>query len=156
MPSPPACLSFWLAAERQQPSLDRSRFLEAFVFGNSAAMAGELTGLVLRGRKRATASLAWAFEHDDRARPKPGDLSIVTTWAGAPLCIIETTAVEVVAFEDVTAEFAAAEGEGDGSLPSWRRHHAEFFAGECRRIGREPEPGMPVVCERFRVVYRPG
>jgi uncharacterized protein YhfF len=62
--------------------------------------------------------------------------------------------VDVVPFEDVTAEFAAAEGEGDGSLEHWRRAHTAFFARECDRIGRTPAATMPVVCERFGLVYR--
>ncbi|HEY6135555.1 MAG TPA: ASCH domain-containing protein [Rubrivivax sp.] len=51
-------------------------------------------------------------------------------------------------------EFAATEGEGDGSLRYWRRAHEAYFARECERIGRVPESHMPVVCERFDVVYR--
>jgi uncharacterized protein YhfF len=62
--------------------------------------------------------------------------------------------VDVVPFADVDAEFAAIEGEGDGSLEYWRRAHEAFFGRECKRIGRAPEPRMPVVCERFEVVYR--
>ncbi|HEY6510735.1 MAG TPA: ASCH domain-containing protein, partial [Burkholderiaceae bacterium] len=54
----------------------------------------------------------------------------------------------------VTAEFAATEGEGDGSLAFWRQAHAEYFARECAGIGRTPNGDMPVVCERFAVVYR--
>ena len=40
-------------------------------------------------------------------------MSVVTDWDGIPLCIIETSEVEVRAFKDVDEEFAAAEGEGD-------------------------------------------
>ena len=50
-------------------------------------------------------------------------------------------------------EFAAAEGEDDGSLESWRRGHWAYFGRECARIGRDPDAGMPVVCESFRVVF---
>jgi uncharacterized protein YhfF len=154
-PLPPEYEAFWHAAETACPGLDRTRFYEAFAFGDSEAMADELAALVLVGRKRATASLVWTFEHEQRPPPRPGDLSIVTSWARQPLCLIETTAVEVVAFEDVGEDFARTEGEGEATLASWRRDHSTFFAGECRRIGRTPDPRMPVVCERFNVVYQP-
>ena len=88
--------------------------------------------------------------------PKPGDLSIVTNFAGDPLCVIETQRVDIVPFKEVSEEFAATEGEGDGSLAYWRRAHEAFFGRECRRIGRQPTQDMPVVCERFEVVYRAG
>jgi len=111
---------------------------------------------VLDGRKRATAGLLWAFEVERKPLPRPGDLSVVTRWSGQPLCVIETLAVDLVPFDDVTAEFAATEGEGDGSLAFWRQGHTEYFARECARIGRVPSGSMPIVCERFVVVYAPG
>jgi uncharacterized protein YhfF len=151
---PPRYEDFWAIGERSHPELDRGRFLEAFAFGDSERMATVLADLVLRGIKRATASLVWMYEYEKKPQPKPGDLSIVTTWAKEPLCIIETTAVDVVPFEQVSEDFARTEGEDDGSLESWKRNHTEFFAGECARIGRTPSPSMLVVCERFRVVFQ--
>jgi len=152
---PPEFQSFWSTAQKANPALDVSRFYEAFAFGDSARMADELAQLVLAGTKRASAGLEWTYEAEHKAPPKLGDLSIVTTGSGAPLCIIETMAVEVVPFDEVTADFAATEGEDGGTLEAWRRGHAAFFARECARIGREPSPHMRVVCERFRVVYQP-
>jgi uncharacterized protein YhfF len=153
-PIPPELEAYWSAAQRGNPTLDAARFYEAFAFGDSDRMADELAELVLAGVKRATASLAWTYEFEQRPPPAPGDLSIVKASSGAPLCVIETTAVDAVPFEDVTAEFAATEGEDDCTLESWRRGHAAFFARECARIGREPGPRMVVLCERFRVVFR--
>jgi uncharacterized protein YhfF len=54
-----------------------------------------------------------------------------------------------VPFKQVSAEFAAREGEGDGSLQSWRESHWDFFSRECRRLGRAPNEAMPVVCTSF-------
>jgi uncharacterized protein YhfF len=73
-----------------------------------------------------------------------------------PVCVIETTQVHVSPFEEVSEAFAAAEGEGDGSLKYWRDAHWPYFARECRRIGRAPDARMPVVCERFALIYRRG
>jgi uncharacterized protein YhfF len=154
-PIPAEFEDFWAAAERFHPELrHRDRFLEAFAFGDSERMANELNALVLRGIKRATASLAWRYEHDSVPQPKAGDLSIVMSWSKQPLCVIETTAVDVVPFSEVTEDFARTEGEDDGTLASWRRNHEKYFAGECIRIGRIPNEQMPVVCERFRVVFQ--
>ena len=154
-PFPEHLEHFWRAAERAHPGLDRTRFLEAFAFGDSEDLCAALTSLLLRGAKRATASLAWTCEKEQKRQPRPGDLSIVTAWSGQPLCIIETTAVEVLPFEEVGEDFARAEGEGDRTLASWRANHSAYFARECARIGRTPDPRMLVVCERFRLVYAP-
>jgi len=72
---------------------------------------------------------------------------------GAPLLIIETTAVEVVPFDAVTAEHASQEGEGDRSLAYWRGVHWRVFSRELEALEIEPSEQMPLVCERFRMIY---
>jgi len=129
-----------------------TRFYEAFHFDDNQADADALAGLVLRGQKRATASLLWIYAAHDKPLPQVGDLSVVTNWQQEPLCVIETTQVAIVPYAEVSVDFAAAEGEGDGSLRHWRSVHWRFFARECQRLGREPGLYMPVVCERFRVI----
>lgn len=145
---------FW-AAFCAEVGEDRSdRFFEAFHFADNEATANELAELVLAGVKLATASLLWSFENAGGSPPTPGALSVVTNWDGRPTCVIETVKVEVLPFEQVTAAFAAIEGEGDGSLEYWRRAHWAYFGRECARVGREPSLAMPVACEQFQVVYR--
>ncbi|MEW6648671.1 MAG: ASCH domain-containing protein [Chloroflexota bacterium] len=129
---------------------------DAFAFGDNPQLADELAALVLQGSKVATASLLWEYEDEGSRPPQPGDLSIVTNADGLPLCVIQTTGVEVRPFEQVSEEFAAAEGEGDLSLASWRDGHWKYFGRVCLRIGRELSLRMPVVCERFRVIYQAG
>lgn len=123
------------------------------MFDDNEPSANHLADLVVRGIKRATAGLVWSFEASNQAVPKPGDLSVVTRWDGQPVCVIETTQVDITPFADVNAEFAAAEGEGDGSLHYWREVHTAYYARECARLGRVAGPTMPVACERFKVVY---
>jgi uncharacterized protein YhfF len=108
---------------------------------------------VLSGRKRATAGLVWTDQASNTPLPTIGALNVVTDWQGTPLCVIETTHVEVVPFDRVSSAFAAIEGEGDGSLSYWRDAHWRYFSRECERIGKEPSLEMLVVCEQFRVVY---
>ncbi len=129
------------------------RFYEAFHFDDNEIDANELAKLVLAGTKRATAGLQWSFEAAKKPLPKSGVLSVVTNWKTEPLCVIETTRVTIVPFNDVTERFAATEGEGDKTLQYWREVHWSYFGRECKRIGKEPSLRMPVVCEEFRVVY---
>jgi len=126
---------------------------EAWHFCDNAADADELAELVLSGRKRATAGALWSYEDEEEPLPKAGDFAIVTDWAGRARCVIRTSSVEVVPFEAVTDDFAATEGEGDGSLAYWRKEHWEAFSRGLAEIGRVPDLGMPVVCERFDVVF---
>ncbi|RTL35880.1 MAG: ASCH domain-containing protein [Burkholderiales bacterium] len=153
MPVPTHLAPFWSAFTASVAGVDEGRFYEAFSFGDSQAMADELADLVLRGVKRATTSALWTFEEHRKPLPEPGDLSLVTRGSGEPVCVIRTASVEVLPFRSVTAEFAAAEGEGDGSLSFWQAAHRDYFQRECARGGREFSDDMPVVCEHFTVVY---
>jgi len=153
MAVPPHLEPFWrsFAALAQGPVDDR--FYESFYFGDSEALANELAALVLEGKKRATAGSVWSAEAEGRPLPQPGDLSIVTNWSGKPLCVIETESVTITPFNEVQEDFAAAEGEGDGSLEFWREAHRRYFSRECQAAGREFTESMLVACERFKVLY---
>lgn len=154
MTIPANIAAFWAEFTAIAGSDKSARFYEAFHFDDNQPSADELAELVLRGVKRATAGLLWSFEAEDKAIPKVGDLSVVTDWSEMPVCVIETVQVDIVPYEEVSAEFAAVEGEGDGSLAYWQRVHAAYFARECARIGREPSERMPILCERFKVIFR--
>jgi uncharacterized protein YhfF len=151
---PPEIAAFWGRYAAAVGRVDNSRFYEAFHFGDSEELANSLAELVLAGRKRATAGSLWSYEADGKRIPRPGDLSVVTDFSGTPLCVIETTRVDVMPLDEVGAEFAAVEGEGDGSLAYWQEGHTAYFSRECARNGRSFAPNMLVACERFKVVFQ--
>lgn len=153
---PPHLQELWQAYAAHlggQDAIDDARFYEVCQFGDSPELIDELAQLVLAGRKRATAGAVWAYESSGLGLPRPGLLSIVTDSQNRALCIIETTQVDLTPFDQVTAEFAATEGEGDGSLAFWRRAHREYFSRECERAGRVFSEDLLIACERFRVVW---
>ena len=153
---PESVQAFWQAFQAELGTDASERFYEAFHFDDNEADANALATLVLNGTKGATAGLLWSCEATDKPAPTPGVFSVVTSWDGEPLCVIETTAVDIVPFDEVTERFAAAEGEGDKTLRSWRETHWAYFGRECERLGKEPDLTMPVICEQFSVVYSAG
>ncbi|HLV36467.1 MAG TPA: ASCH domain-containing protein [Spirillospora sp.] len=131
----------------------RTAAYTAWSFGDNESLADELARLVLQGIKTATASALWEYESEGQAVSRPGDLSIILSGDARPLCIIETVEIHTLPFNAVDAQFAADEGEGDRSLAYWREAHRRFFTRTLSAIGREFSETMPVVCERFRVVF---
>ncbi len=125
----------------------------AWSFGDNPALADELLGLVLDGRKRATATAMAELETTGEPRPVPGDLSILLDGAGHPRALIRTTDVDVVPFDEVTEEFAALEAEGDGSLAFWREGHERYFRRVLAVTEAAVGPDLLVVCERFELLY---
>lgn len=118
-------------------------------FGVGKAMGDELAALVCAGAKTATCCLV----DPNEAAPQVGELDIVLNGTGDPVAVIKTASVELVPFGEVSAEFAASEGEGDLSLEYWRKAHLRFWAEE---EGAQVTADTLIQCERFEVVYSEG
>jgi len=131
---------------------DRStKYIECFHFDMTEEWANKLLDLVLSGKKRATASSIFFWEKRNEI-PKAGDYSIVTDWDGNPRCVIETTAVTILPFNEMTFDICKREGEDD-TLESWQEGHRHFFTEEGKAEGYEFTESMPVVFEDFEVVF---
>jgi len=123
-------------------------------WGDSPEMADELGALIAQGVKTGTCSALWEWESEGNPIPEKGLITIVLNGRDEPLCIVETTEVTIRSYEEVDAEFARAEGEGDLSLEHWREAHRNFFSRTLPKIGREFSTEIPLVCERFKLIYK--
>lgn len=142
----------YLAARSEDASVDSTYMVEQF--GDHGQLADELAQLVLAGTKTATCSALWEWQAEGSALPEVGLKTIVLDSNPQPLCIIETIEVTIRAFNKVDAQFVYDEGEDDRSLESWSKEHWKYFSRVLPQIGKEPNPEMLLVCERFRVVYQ--
>jgi len=129
-----------------------TKYVEAFHFDLTEESANKLLDLVLSGEKRATASSLITCEREIGRVPQVGDYSIVTDWDGNPRCVIETTAVTILPFNEMTFDICKREGEDD-TLESWQEGHRHFFTEEGKIEGYEFSETMPVVFEDFEVVF---
>lgn len=121
----------------------------AWAFGDSPELADALAQQVASGAKTTTTSLLWEYEAEEADQPERGELGIVLDGKDEPRALILTTDVRVVPFAEVDDEHALGEAV---SLDEWRREHESF----ARRAddGQHPfDPAMPVVLERFEVLY---
>ena len=123
-------------------------------FGDNPALADELGNLVLSGLKSATCSAVWNYEAEGEPIPQVGTLWLVLSGRNEPMCVVETIEVTFRKYNEVDADFARAEGEDDLSLESWRAGHKRFFTRTLAPIGKEFSEDMPLICERFRVIYK--
>lgn len=127
---------------------------DAWAFGDSKEMADDLAALVLEGTKTATASNYILYELENEELPYVGLMNVILDGEGNAVAIVETTSVEVVPFDEVTAEHAYLEGEGDRTISYWRDVHEAFFKRELETINQDFNYKIPVVCEKFKLVYR--
>lgn len=122
-------------------------------FGDSPELADKLGALIVNGIKTATCSALWEWEAEGEPLPSIGQLTLILDGQGYPLCITEAIEVALRRYDEVDAQFAAEEGEGDRSLSYWRDAHWHFFTRVLAAFGKEPTLDMPLVCERFRVIF---
>ena len=126
---------------------------QVWYFGNTVEMALELGQLVITGKKFATASLGAVNEIKPDEAPIMGGYSVVTDFNGDPMCVIQTIEIRHLPFDEVDAQFAADEGEGDQSLEYWRDVHSRYFTREAAELGIEFSNDSIVCCERFTLLY---
>src|SRR5690554_4985038 len=104
---------FWLNFLQETGRQPDTKYYDVFHFELTEYLANELLRLVLIGQKRATSSSLLEFQVNGGKTPTVGDLSIVTDWNGTPRCVIETTEVNIIPFEDMTYDICKREGEDD-------------------------------------------
>jgi uncharacterized protein YhfF len=131
----------------------RDEQYEAEGWGDSPELADELSALIAAGTKTATCSALWEYEAEGSPLPETRSKTIVLDGNDNPLCIVETTEVEMRPYNEVDDRFAYEEGEGSRSLEHWREAHWRYFSRTLPNIGKKPTPDTPLVCERFLVIY---
>jgi uncharacterized protein YhfF len=148
-----ACNVFWAEYLSHLPlhHAHRASKPDAFAFGGGGELADELALLVLDGKKRATTSLAIEFTSLNEPLPIVGAMSIILRGDLKPVAIIERRLVSVIPFESVDENYAAIEGEGDGSLSYWRESHIDYFTNVCARLGGRFDAKTPVICQVFEL-----
>ena len=107
----------------------------------------------LKGEKTATASAYDLYALEGELLPQEGTFDIILDSQNQAVCIVEITRVSVQPFNQVSAQHAFNEGEGDKSLAYWRQVHEDCFAEWMREAGLTFTHESKVVLEEFRKVY---
>ena len=152
-PDPAAVARFWVRFLHASGSDQDQPVPPAWCFGDSAELADELVELVVHGPKRATAGALRDYEAEGEPVPAVGDRSIVTDGAMRPRAVLEVTDVRIGPLSSVDEAFAWDEGEGDRTRAWWLDAHTWFFTRRYTSLGLDFHPDIPVVFERFDVLY---
>lgn len=144
--------TFWQAARAAVPGLPAAGY-KTRTFGRSAEMANILVPLIASGEKTGTFALAAEYERDPAARPSQGDYFVVTWFDGRPALVYRITEVATVPFSGIGPEHVAVEGPNARQVDIWRRIHWPYWSAMLRDWGQEPSESMPVVFQRFELLY---
>lgn len=131
---------FW--GDKERPTL-----VTAWMFGEAQ---DELAQAVIDGRKTATCSAQIIYELENEPVPVTEEYSIILNSLEEPVAIIKTVDVSIMPMNEVTEEFALA--EGDESYRNWKEIHERYFKRELGKVGLEFSEDILLVCERFELV----
>lgn len=131
---------FW--GEKERPAN-----VSAWMFGEAV---DELAQAVIEGRKTATCSAHVLYGLENEPIPVIDEYSIILNSQSEPVAIIKTVDVSFTPMNEVTEEFALA--EGDGSYRNWKKIHERYFKRELDKFGLEFTEDLLLVCERFELV----
>ncbi|MFT5647714.1 MAG: hypothetical protein ACI976_002408 [Aureispira sp.] len=127
---------------------------ESFCLGIDKEHADNCAMLITANLKTASSGALTSYLNYQVGIPVAEDLAIITNWAGEAQCIIRTTEVDIIPFDEISEDHALKEGEGDQSLSEWKKTHWEFFSNDLANFGELPEEDMMVVCEDFEIIYQ--
>lgn len=113
--------------------------------GSSEAMFGRLLPLILSGEKTGTFSLGEA--------PRVGEYQVITHFDGTPALLWRITAVEIVAFDAISAAHVQVEGKALRDVEAWRAVHIAAWAAQFAGKSRAEIGATPVVMQRYVVVF---
>ncbi|MAK59854.1 MAG: ASCH domain-containing protein [Ponticaulis sp.] len=116
--------------------------LPLWPFGDSHELQERLAALIVAGVKTAGCGAKDLNEWSE-----PGERGLLVIRDTHPVALLEIETVEHMKFDEMSAEKAALEGEGDLSLEFWQEAHRKFFT----RVTTFSED-MDVVFETFRLV----
>lgn len=133
---------FWQGKDEEKPQA-----VSAWQFG---ADPDHLAQLVMDGKKTATCSGYVFYEEENEPLPSVGDYSIILSSEDEPLAIIQTVKVEVLPMNEVSEEFAIAEGEGDRTYTYWWDAHEKFLK---KHWTKSATPLKKICCLCVSVLY---
>lgn len=109
-----------------------------------------LAQLVVDGVKTATCSGHIFYELKSEPLPTTEDYGVILDTNDKPIAIVKTTEVMLTPMNEVTEEFAIA--EGDGTYQNWWDIHEGYFTEQLNAVGLEFTEDILLVCERFKVI----
>ncbi|MCL2377042.1 MAG: ASCH domain-containing protein [Defluviitaleaceae bacterium] len=118
-------------------------------FDSNEEGAAKCLEMILAGKQRASTGSGLGRKEK---LPQVGDYNIVTDWHGMPHCVIQTTTVTIMPFNEMTFKLCHREGAYD-SLAAWQEDHRRYFTEMGEEAGYKFSEDMPIVFVDFEVVY---
>lgn len=150
-PSPAALNAFWAEAQKAKPGLGDD--YEVRWFGIDEKTTKGIFNHIRTDNKHGTFTLPWLLEKTGQPVTKVGTLITLIDYDGAPTLVLRITGNEVVKFGDIDERVTGLDGPPVRDVAVWKPVHRDFWNGELKKHGMAVSDDMPVLVERFELVY---
>ncbi len=130
-----------------------AKYAGSFGFEARGFAGTERLAALLAGKKTAAFFSFATFAIDNEELPVSDEYYIVLGANREAVCVIRTTRVQIIPYNQVAWEMAAREGE-DSSLEEWRERTRENLEDEGAVVGFEFAPDIKLVYVEFEVAGR--
>jgi uncharacterized protein YhfF len=144
-------LDFWDMVKAKTGII--GNFVDAWGFGDAPELMDELLGYVLEGIKRTSTDLLKESELEGWPNSREGEYNIILNGKDQPVAVIKTVSVRRVKYQDVDADHAFWEGEGDRTLETYFLEHDKYYKRRGEALGFTFHKDMLVDLVRFELVY---
>jgi uncharacterized protein YhfF len=146
-------LNFWQTAKAAIPDAGLGNDYQVRWIGLDDQTTTQVLELIGMGDKTGTFTLPWIVEQSGDPMPQVGDAIILISFNGMPKTLLRLTQIEMVAFGDVTEAHTAVDGSPVRALEVWIPLHTAYWNELLRPFGLSVCDEMPVLVEKFEVLY---
>lgn len=152
-PNPALMEAFWATAKAALPKVQFAATYGTRMIGTNRDTNKIINSLVANREKVGTFPLPWYFEKTKQPLPKPGDFIMLVDFDGAPQALVRTSRLESRTWATITEDDIAIDGPTMRTMSAWKKVHFEHWTRQLTGTGRSIVDDMPVLVERFDLVY---
>ena len=112
-----------------------------------------IIGFIKEGEKVGTFSLPWLMESENIPASHTGQPIILLSYDGKPEIVVQITDIEETTFGEIDYEVTKIDGPPVRDPEVWIPLHREYWNNILKPYGRSCTDDMPVIVERFQLVY---
>ena len=112
-----------------------------------------IIGFIKEGEKVGTFSLPWLMESENIPASHTGQPIILLSYDGKPEIVVQITDIEDTTFGKIDYEVTKIDGPPVRDPEVWIPLHREYWNNILKPYGRSCTDDMPVIVERFQLVY---
>ena len=108
---------------------------------------------IKEGEKVGTFSLPWLMESEKIPASHTGQPIILLSYDGKPEIVVQITDIEETTFGEIDYDVTKIDGPPVRDPEVWIPLHREYWNNILKPYGRSCTDDMPVIVERFKLVY---